>query len=1112
MADVLDDIPCEGPLEPDLLVPKSDYEECDTCSPYPEKPVGDDVDVDALMAELAAASEKSAEEADAYVKKITECVAGMSSKVDALREEGERVAAVMETRGMLDELVDNMALYMYYHERRSYYYSMRGKPVPGNAVSTQEMLQLLMQIENHVRQYSTAISLGTTFSTASGYSPGARNLKNWRVKCKNTNRLNESNYIFLSDALENYGEMRITKEIEAATFSGSLYTEYYNKLEDPLNNFFTREERGLTSQANDADSEFKNIAATQGLSISDIASAKQGNQTLYISDQQKYTAFFKSFKKTFDDRMAQVRSTRVGPAFEYAKSKLDRIARYEAALEQDESYSKNCIAHFQKITSERDRLKSMEDDFNRKTAIDPNNPGASEFAMNLKKDVSCLGGEEPSQEEPMEFEGDVVKTFAYGDGGMDPYAPTPAKMCYWNKFAKLATIYGLLPFPDTSNGPAIRSLRYWPVGLVIPIPGKLIKIPTPVVWFPLTAIMSPFGTVVVFLGVAGLIPCPYVLYISRTGEKKFIITMRGQSEVFGYLPKEDDKGYPLKVCVPLSSTLTDLPEQLLGMLNESRSIGMPPFDEFVYEVTSKVEDAIDRIGLPELKGVGEVKNKIKKYGASAGEKRDAIRGDISEWLGGLDLPKITLPKDPARRKQSNIAAKTIDSASEFMSNKLFFDTPKMFDLKEKIMPKILDLEKDPLINREIRMLPENLDLEVSDHWQAFKDFTTKCVNSLLKLFIPDEWTAGETYGEYARVMHDGKAYVSMKGKNKGNEPMPTSEWWSRVDELMQSMTMTPSITIPNPYACREELAVPPADLPYIAAVGAAFNGIRGIVDRLDASTVTAMLGMSRFNTESVLTMVYAMIDSAVPELPLPGDNFKVDYISVFRKMLLDSLSLDLPKVPLVDALVNGVTIDLNVLKPVIRDFVARLIDEVIKLLPVDILRNDSMGFPALDGVTLKIAVKAVLSTVMEKVMLPVKPAYDAVSVASGIARLVKNEKSPLDAALMPQAVAAEKVKAQIKALVDAIKTPMDDTMVLDQRAFEMAMNVLKNFNVPYQAVGAMAAFGLSDYARKLHPLMYAEDLPPWERLNFKNLLFVLFLDEFCHTAKKHGGLYENFLP
>lgn len=1112
MVDDLNDIPCEGSLEPEMLVPKSDYEECDTCSQGSEKPDGDDVDAKALMNELSAIAEQ--DESSKFVKDVSDCVAALSSKMDVMREEGESVAAVMEVRGMLDELVDNLSLYMYYHERRAYYYSMKGKPLAGNAVSKQEMLQLLMQVENHVRQYSTAISLDTTFSTSPEYVPGVRNLKNWRIRYKQYNRLASSNLVSLSDSLAEYGEMRITGEQPNTAFSGSLYTEYINKLEDPLNNFFTLEERGLTSQSFNADSSFKTIASTYGLSITDIASAKQGDATLFIRDQQRYIAFFKSFKKTFDDRIAQVRSVRVGTAFEYAKSRLDRIARYEMTLDNDPSYSERCMAHFEKIISERDRLKSIEDAFSKKTEIDPNNPGASAFVKELKQDVACLGGVEPdtSQGEPEEFEGEVTDTFAYGDGGMDPYAPTPAKMCYWNKFAKLATIYGLMPFPDTSNGPAIRSLRYWPVGLVIPIPGKLVKIPTPIIWFPLTAVMSPFGTIVVFIGQAGLIPCPYVLYVSRTGEKKFILTLRGPSEEFGYVPKEEDKGYPLKVCVPFTNTFKDLPEQVRDMMNEASSMGVPTFDEFVFDMSKRVGDAIDRTGLPELPRVRALKDKMKTYGVSVGERREAILGDISEWLDGLDLPKVTIPEDPARRKQSNIAVKVIDMSDKFMSNKLSPNTTKMFNLKDKVMSKILDLEKDPNINREIRTLPENIDLEVSDHWIAFKEFVTKCVNSLLKVFIPDEWDKSETYGEYARVMHDGMAYVSMKTKNKGNVPMKTSEWWSRVDDLMQSMTMTPSITLSNPFVCREELAVPPVDLPYIAAVGAAFNGIRGIVDRLDSTTVVSILGISKFNTDSALMMVYSVISSMVPDLPLPGNDFKVDYPLVFKKMAKDSLSFDLPKVPLVDALVDGVTIDLNSVKSKIKGLVHSGIDEVLNLLPIDIARNDSAGFPALDGVTLKVAVKALVSTIMEKAMTPLKPTYDAVKTASSMARLVKKEKSPLDAALTPAAVAKEKVQAQLKAFVDARKTPMNDVMVLDQNAFEMAMNALKNFNVPYQAVGAMAAFGMSDYARKLHPLMYAEDLPPWERLNFKNLLFVLFLDEFCHVAKKYGGLYENFLP
>jgi hypothetical protein len=47
--------------------------------------------------------------------------------------------------------------------------------------------------------------------------------------------------------------------------------------------------------------------------------------------------------------------------------------------------------------------------------------------------------------------------------------------------------------------------------------------------------------------------------------------------------------------------------------------------------------------------------------------------------------------------------------------------------------------------------------------------------------------------------------------------------------------------------------------------------------------------------------------------------------------------------------------------------------------------------------------------------------------------------------------------------------------------------------------------------RSLHPLLTQEDLPPWERLTGKNLLFLLFLDEFIANGADKVGFFRAYL-
>jgi hypothetical protein len=258
--------------------------------------------------------------------------------------------------------------------------------------------------------------------------------------------------------------------------------------------------------------------------------------------------------------------------------------------------------------------------------------------------------------------------------------------------------------------------------------------------------------------------------------------------------------------------------------------------------------------------------------------------------------------------------------------------------------------------------------------------------------------------------------------------------------------------------------------------------------------------------------VYQTIDGVIPNLPLPPANFYTDFKTVFATMLKDTLSIDLPKITLVPGLAPPVTIDLNVIKPALAGAVLGSIDALAASLPVDLRRDDSLGFPSLDGVTLKVALKNAIGAATLVAAEPIRPIYNAASVAFGAYRLVGKEKNAMDAAVSPASIPLEAAKAQLKTLADNLKNCFDDTMVVPPEALALAMAILEKLNVPYVVVAALAAADKSEVMRKVHPLMYEDDLPPWERLNLKNMLFVLFLDEFCHVAKQHGGIFENYLP
>lgn len=95
---------------------------------------------------------------------------------------------------------------------------------------------------------------------------------------------------------------------------------------------------------------------------------------------------------------------------------------------------------------------------------------------------------------------------------------------YWKVWCKNATIINLLPI-------------FWPIGIIIPSPNGIIKIPMPIIWKYLTHIPTPFGTIVIGLTICGTCVFPFIYFFNlgtflpvlkiNFEESGFIVGLRG---------------------------------------------------------------------------------------------------------------------------------------------------------------------------------------------------------------------------------------------------------------------------------------------------------------------------------------------------------------------------------------------------------------------------------------------------------------------------------------------------------------------------------------------------------------------------------------------------------
>lgn len=110
--------------------------------------------------------------------------------------------------------------------------------------------------------------------------------------------------------------------------------------------------------------------------------------------------------------------------------------------------------------------------------------------------------------------------------------PTIFDYTWWKKFSELATLVNLVPV-------------HWPVGLVIPTPSGIIKVPFPIIWIPLFVAGSDKLLSVLFIGQCGILPCPFVYFQHfleiplgsfESNNPYFIVAIRGPINIRSHRP------------------------------------------------------------------------------------------------------------------------------------------------------------------------------------------------------------------------------------------------------------------------------------------------------------------------------------------------------------------------------------------------------------------------------------------------------------------------------------------------------------------------------------------------------------------------------------------------
>ena len=1009
--------------------------------------------------------------------------------------------------------------------------------------------------------------------------------------------------------------------------SGDLYEKYYNKLEDPINNFFSLQERGLTS------SEFLVDPKLKG---TDFQVKRENSTDYYIQDLKKLQGFYEEFEARLNSKKEKVRKNQIKPSFEAASTNVKILARMDIKLllalgrvnidiidesedlrlimynieESQKEFLKNSKFLNEEISRIKKRIKELKPspekikkrlaDLDMKCFEEKEAP---ENDSDLKNKVSSKEGNDP-------FGADTLK-------GVDPTMPSANDMKYWMQFSKVLNMVNLLPLPKDPS-----SLRYWPVGLVIPTPVKLIKIPLPIIWIPLTTLASPAGQTVIFLTINGLFISPVIFFSSSSGSKMHKITARGGTKSFGYdMSKvvKNNISFPLSIAAAKDKAVTSVKNPINELSKEDRekynikldrlnkklststgnsknkiqlkiddlkkSISLETPSEVLKNTIDKKEskedaikdslksiyDRIDDLNEPEFKKCTEIQNKIsnenkeikkslnkvyeskmpikekrkkikelneklKKENISMDSKKAAIKEDMMDFFNKIKMPTLNLPKDKTKINPSLTPAESFKKASEEELTKYSYNTNSK---NNKNVRKILLTNISKATDKiDLSNIPTNEKglIEIEKNTGEIKKKLLE-INTLL--FNKVEGKPDPSLNEESLLINQKnlEKRISLENDNKKRKELKKElkEINASISDISDTKNIQEANSIDSkklekvsgfkinfsPFKSLTDMLPVELDLKTMPSQASlAFKSAKKIVDSnindLNPSSLQNKLGgASEISPSALKELYFKTISEKVPkDINIP-DDLNLQTVSSSSMGMLNSLSTKKVKIDLLSPFTLSKTLSLNlniILKPLL-DIIVSNMDEVCECLPVDVENN----FKNLNSTDLKVNIKNAVANNIDKISYLFDAVYLAMSILRTTNGITLNKSDALSFLVPPfGGILLAKFIAEATLRMTSNKslfTPFYDLKLAEESLKKIEPILKPIFDVPMSFIipASSAMVNQQSTMRKLHPVMNADDIPPWERLSSKNFLFVLFLDEFITNAADKIGFFRRFI-
>lgn len=1101
-------------------------------------------------------------------------------------------------------------------------------------------------IKNQIRDYSECVKVDNplilsfsafTKTPALEFKLDFLNLNGVPIKVEKTNTetgetYTEDSILLLkgnpllqkSSFFESTDEVKITNNQIGADYvpAGAVYTKYYNKLSDPINNFFTLDERGLTDTISFLDPNLKN---TQ------VQTKIENGKEYYIKNQTDLQNFYKEFEARFEERKNQVRAQEIDSRLSSLKVTLTNLASREIQLllavggvnSQIQAASSKLNTIVGAINASNESMANKKKDLDSEIArlearAEELKPDPTKIKKKLKEtNPDCFGTPETADIEPLgcldalEFAG-IDPFFENVGAASSPLYPHQGQFCYWLEFSKIATLMGLLPIANSIN-----EMRYWPVGLTIPTPVMLVKIPLPIIWVPLFVLPTPMGQFVLFLTINGVCITPMVFMNSSSGKKKFVLTFKGPSKDIG-VPLESDKVFSKIISIPLFvKAAADLIEQanikltkgefahlaeseikdlalkkttlqnnlteaiksgdlgrilklkddvskltegysLKGKFSEAAKVA--DVEETPIDLIKKAKDnlfkSMNDLGNPAIPSLDKLKAELleakqkladEKYAALANgnieeykKKRDALKNqgipydkivdaftaDVLAYFDRVSIPSVKYPSDLTKiepKPNPILAVKNMaeDQLNNNITGKLH---AKQLDQKNKL---ILHLVK---AKEEILSSIPNVTFNINENFDQFKDFLNVCVDKLIdsaagigggapteediaeEIRLEDEYAA-ESTDEGKR---EKKRKLSEKKKKNARplEKQADGEQFSKGSAFLSGIAATAISFAPFDVGAIKKGPSLEGGVPPVLEIAKTL--LKGAVSSLTPAAILKLTGgVAIISTEDAITACSNLIKDALPDVKLPEPPLT---LAALNKAISSPLSLTSEiKVPIPALAALGVPAQIPVNLELLKEPLKKAISEAIAKIPKGAEDNPLKNIESINSNDLKAFLTKTIDSNILKLETLISPILTPLSFAKSASGISLNAMDAAQFKVPPYGPLEEVIfnaKAIAKTLIPkSLTIPMVDIDILKE-AITRLKPVLEPISIPpisYIIAASAGVSGNTQTLREIHPILQNDDLPPWERLSSKNILFLLFLDDFIANGADKTGLFRTFL-